>query len=110
MNVKKMVFTVIVASTFMASAQATNLHAGNNTALTELCMTAVSGNRAALHNKIKESGYTKNYIAKNVQCNGSDIISFIEQHGKNTKAMIHTIDRHVGSVKITDLAMNRKKR
>jgi len=107
MNVKTIVLATIITSGAMGSAQAANLTAANGTGLTQLCITAASGSRAALHNIIMSSGYSKSFIAKNVQCNGSDIVSFIEQHGKNVKAMVHTVDRKSGTVQITDLAMNR---
>jgi hypothetical protein len=36
------------------------------------------GNVAALHKKIKASGYSRKFITKNVQCNGESIVSFVE--------------------------------
>ncbi|MCJ8321947.1 MAG: DUF3718 domain-containing protein [Colwellia sp.] len=107
MNMKKLSIAVLMTTGLIASTQAADVVAANNSQFTQLCVTAAAGNRAAMHNAIKSSGYSRTYVANNVQCNGENIISFVENNGKNSNAMIHTIDRTATKVTITDLADNR---
>ncbi|MCJ8320145.1 MAG: DUF3718 domain-containing protein [Colwellia sp.] len=109
MNVKKLSIAVLMTTGLIASAQAADIKSANNSLSTKLCVAAAAGNRAAMHNEIKASGYSSNFVAKNVQCNGENIISFIEHNGKNADAMINKLDRTATNVTITDLAENRIK-
>jgi len=106
---KAVILAALVVSSFTLSAQAKDFTAANNSIPTELCLTALSGNRAAMHNKITSSGYSKTYIAKNLQCNGENIVSFIAQNGRNSEKMLKILDRKGANVSITDLAMNSPK-
>jgi hypothetical protein len=93
MNIKKLAIVTMLILGVSATSQATEVKAADKSAMTNLCMTALSGNRAAMHNNIKASGYSKNYVAKNVNCNGINILAFIQQHGKNADAMLRILDR-----------------
>jgi len=104
---KKLSIAVLMTTGLIASAQAADVVASNNSSFTQLCVTAAAGNRAAMSNEIKASGYSRNFVAKNVQCNGENIVSFIEHNGKNSHAMIKTLDRSNTEITITDLAQNR---
>ena len=86
MNMKKLSIAVLMTTGLIASAQAADVVAANKSGFTQLCVTAAAGNRAAMHNEILASGYSRSYIAKNVQCNGENIVSFIEHNGKNSDA------------------------
>lgn len=86
--------------------QANEMVAADDSNFTQLCMTALAGNRAAMHNNIKSSGYSKQFIAKNVQCNGVSILAYVQQHGENADAMLRTLDRSEYRTSITDLAKN----
>lgn len=66
--------------------------AANKSSFTDLCMVALSGNRAAMHNRIKFSGYSKAFVRNHVQCNKANLLSFIAKHGKNSKAMVRMLD------------------
>jgi hypothetical protein len=105
MSIKKLA-TVIIALGLVTSASAAKLTAVDKSKVTELCITAASGNRAAMHNTIKSSGYSAKFIADKVQCNGESLLSFVEHNGKNSVSMLRMLDRRQTSVTITDLAKN----
>jgi len=96
---KTLSLAIIMASGLASSVQAQEVVAADNGKFTELCVTAATGNVAALHNKINESGYSRKFIAKNVQCNGKNILSFIEVLWKKYYAMINDIDHKANEVK-----------
>jgi len=104
---KKVMLVSLVVSTFALSAQARDFSAADNSKLSNLCVTAVSGNRAAMHNEMKNSGYSKKFIALNLQCNGESIASFVRNNGRNSDNMLKVIGGRE-EVSITDLAMNTK--
>jgi len=103
---QKVVLMSLVLSTFALSTQAQDFLAADNSKFSNLCVTAVSGNRVAMHNEIKNSGYSKQFIARNLQCNGENIVSFIRHNGRNNENMLKTIGGGREKVSITDLAMN----
>lgn len=110
MNVfKKVVAMSVLSLSTVVSSQAVELRAADKTSFTQLCMTAVSGNRAATHNAIKESGYSKNFVINNVQCNSKDMITFIQQYGNNVESMVNALDKQGTHVTIKDLAMLSRK-
>lgn len=105
MNRFNQINVILAFSSCLAfSSQAVELKAADNSTLTQLCMTAASGNRAAMHNAIKESAYSKQFIAKNVRCNSSDVISFVQQYGRNVDGIMKSLEIHGTSVSINDLA------
>jgi hypothetical protein len=106
MNIKKIVLLAMLTVGISVSAQASEVVAANSSNFTNLCMTAIAGNRAAMHNDIKSSGYSQKFIAKNVECNGINILAFVQQYGKNSDAMLRILDRGDRSTSITDLAKN----
>jgi len=103
---KKAMLVSLVVSSFALSAQAQNFTAADQSKFTNLCMTAISGNRAAMHNEIKNSGFSKIFIARNLQCNGENIASFVQNNGRNSENMLKVIGGGHENVSITDLAMN----
>lgn len=105
MSIKKVLVSAMVLG-LVSSANATELKAANQSVQTNLCLTAASGNKAAMHNQIKASGYSKQFVAEKVQCNGNNILAFVEKHGKNSENMINLIDQKSRQVSITDIAKN----
>lgn len=108
MTVKKLVSIALVSIGLVASAQAGTFKAADGSVTTNLCLAAISGNRAVMHNEVKASGLSLNYIAENVQCNGENILSYVQQHGKNSAKMLKILDRRNVDVSISDIAMNTK--
>ncbi len=106
MNIKKIAIGFLMATGLIASTNAANVVAKDNSGLTQLCVTAAAGNIAAMHNKIRSSGYSHPFIAKNIQCNGENIISFIKNNGKNAEAMILSLERLRAKVISTAHAKN----
>lgn len=106
MNIKKIAIATVIAAGFVSGAQAGSLTAADKSITTNLCMTAAAGNRAAMHNKIKASGYSSKFVAKNVQCNGESILAFVDKHGKNSEKMLSILDRSSNEVSITDIAQH----
>jgi hypothetical protein len=103
---KKLSVLVLITTCFITSSQAAEVVAANNSGLSQLCVTAAAGNIAVMYNKIKASGYSHPFIAKNIQCNGENIISFIRNNGKNSDAMIRSLERLSSKVTITAQAKN----
>lgn len=106
MSIKKILITGLMTTGLAISAQASDLKAADSSIATELCMTAVSGNRAAMLNQIEASGKSIKYLANNITCNGDNILAFVEQHGKNSQKMLKVLDRSSHGVSITDIAQN----
>lgn len=99
---------MLVLGSITTMSHATEMVAADSSNFTALCMTALSGNRAAMHNNIKSSGYSKPFITNNVECNGVNILTFVQQYGQNADAMLRTLDRGEHSTSITDLAKNNR--
>ena len=106
MNVKKILVATVITSGFVLSVQASDFKSVDKSGYTKLCMTAIQGNRAAMHNTIKASGLSHKFVAENVQCNGENILTFVQQHGKNASNMLKMLDRRSVGTSITDIAMN----
>jgi len=106
MNIKKIAAATVITLGLATTAQAAKVIATDKGITTNLCVTAASGNRAAMHNTIKASGYSSKFVASKVQCNGESLLSFVENNGKNSASMLKMLDRSTTSVSITDLAKN----
>jgi hypothetical protein len=106
MNIKKMALVTCVAASFSMTTHATDLVAADQSIATDLCLTAASGNRAAMVNQMKASGKSMQFIAKNIHCNGENILAFVDQHGKKSQNMLKVLDRSTHEVSITDIAKN----
>ncbi len=104
MNIKKIAAATVITLGLVTSVQAAKLEAADGSIATKLCMTAASGNRAAMHNAIKASGYSAKFIENKVECNVESLLSFVEHSGKNSESMLRMLDRSQTSVSITDLA------
>jgi hypothetical protein len=106
MSRKILAITILATCTYSTLGYSQEIVAADDSHITQLCMTALSGNRAAMHNGIKSSGYSKEFVAKNVRCNGVNILAFVDKHGKNANAMLKILDKGVRTTSITDLANN----
>ncbi|MEW6991804.1 DUF3718 domain-containing protein [Colwelliaceae bacterium 6441] len=106
MNIKQIVVATLLTTGLSISAQASVLKAADHSLATDLCMTAASGNRAAMHSKMSALGASVKYITKSVQCNGENILAFVERHGKNSQNMLKILDRSSYQTTITDIAQN----
>ncbi|WP_206484962.1 DUF3718 domain-containing protein [Thalassotalea sp. G2M2-11] len=108
-TISKIILSVVLTSGVALSSQAVELKAGDNSQLTKLCMTAVTGNRAATLNAIKATGYSHKFVIDNVKCNANDMITFVDQYGKNSEGMIRALERRGTHVSIRDIAMLARK-
>ncbi len=106
MKVKILVLAIAILGATSLTSQAKDVIAADQSNLTQLCMSALTGNRAAMHNSIKASGYSRTFIAQNLQCNGMSLQAFVQQHGDNADAMLRMFDRKGYRTSITDLAKN----
>ena len=106
MKIKTLSIAIMMTAGLATSVQAQDVVAADQGKFTNLCVAAALGNVPALHNKIKASGYSLKFVTKNVQCNGKSISSFIEQYGKNTHAMLYSLNHKKPHVSITDIAKN----
>jgi hypothetical protein len=104
MGIKKLAILALIGSGLFFSVQANEFKSADNSRYTNLCMTAVEGNLAKMHNTIKSTGYSTKYVITKVQCNGEALLSFVENNGKNASSMLKMLDRDKTSVSITDLA------
>ena len=67
MNIKIVGLVAVLSVCVSLSSHAVELKATNQSVLTNLCMSALSGKRAAMYNGIKASGYLSNVVAN--MCN-----------------------------------------
>jgi len=101
---------VITAMTFsvatIGAANAAQYIATDSYVGTELCVKAAKGNEFRMGKAIKANNLTKQYVIENVQCNNMNILSFVEEHGRNADGMQEflTEGTYQGKVKITDIA------
>jgi hypothetical protein len=110
MNIKTILtVAVAISSLSVASAQAKSnktFTAADQTVSTKLCLTAISGNRPAMHSKMKDYGVSKRYVYNNVQCNEQALPIFVQNHGKNADAMLKMLTPRNTNVEIIDIAKN----
>ena len=76
------IIALTVGSIGLANAQS-DFVAGNNSADTEICITAAEGNRLKLLKTLQDTGMSKRYVAEKIQCNELSFVDFVEQYGKN---------------------------
>jgi len=72
------------------------------TALVNVCQAAMSNKLIKFNNTAKSYNLKDKTIALKVMCNGSDIISFAENHGADKTAA--KLQRSIGNVSIIDTA------
>ncbi len=89
---KMIMLLITLASPLSANAQTTKYKATDNSVSAKLCMIALRGNAAAMHNEIKSSGLSKKYVSQKVTCNGMSIYDFSMKFGKNKQAMAKVLD------------------
>ena len=104
MGIKKIAVIAMVCSGMFISVQAKVFEATDSSLYTDLCLTALEGNLAKMHNSIKSSGYSRKFVANKIECNGENLLSFVQHHGKNSTVMLKMLDRTRTSVSITDIA------
>lgn len=102
----KVLATLTISVSLVGAVNATQLIATDDRVSTDLCMVAAQGNRAQLHNAIKNSGLSKSFVVYNVKCNEQNITEFVAQHGKSPKKIIALLNkgRNKGKVSINDIA------
>jgi len=98
--------TVTLSLSVAGFANASSFVAQVNSATTELCMTAASGNRVAMNKAIKSSRISKSALVYKVKCNDLNITDFVAQHGDSPEKMNNLINKGLrkGQVSITDTA------
>jgi len=94
--------TLMLGASFNASAMDKNIE----TALIDVCKSALSDSSYKLKKTTKSYNLSNKKVALNVMCNGEDIISFAENHGAHETAA--TLERSIGGVSITDVAKAKK--
>ncbi|WP_448548124.1 DUF3718 domain-containing protein [Thalassotalea fusca] len=103
-KVSVFVASIFALTSLVGSASATQFKANNDSTATQLCVTALVGNKLAMHNKIKEVGLSKKYVASNIKCNGKVLLAYVEKRGINADAMMKMLDNKATEVSITDVA------
>lgn len=106
MSIKKIAAATVITLGLISTAQAAKVSAMDESLATNLCVTAAEGNRVAMHDTIKASGYSSKFIANKVKCNGENLLSFVEHNGENSESMLKMLNRTTTSVSITDIASN----
>ena len=104
----KILKTVAIVSALTATALSTNVSAGpssfakaDNSTATNLCYTALQGNRPMMQKEIESSGFSKSHIQKNLTCNNLSIGAFVAQHG--SESMQKLLPQNT-KVKVIDIA------
>jgi len=102
----KVLATLAISVSLTSAANATKLVVTDNEISTELCITAAQGNRAKMHNAIKNSGLSKSFVVNKVKCNDQNITDFVAQYGKSPAKMNALLNqgRRKGNVNISDIA------
>lgn len=101
--------TAILAAAFGMTMAATSAQAGNDikvTALdesrpTKLCVTAANGHTVGMLLAVQNSGWSMNFVRKNVSCNGESIGQFAAKYGSDG---VQKLLPPTFGVKIIDLA------
>ena len=105
-TVTKILTTLTLSLSLVGIANASTLVAKNNSISTELCMTAASGSKNAMHKAIKESRLSNSYVVYNIKCNEQNITDFVTKYGKSPNKMNALLNRgrNKGNVSINDIA------
>lgn len=105
---KTLTTIVLTLSTMGVANASTKVVAADDYITSKLCVVAAEKSKIQLHNFIKESGLSKQFIAKNVTCNDQNILEFVQEHAENPDKInnLLTNGRYTTKVKITDLAAN----
>jgi hypothetical protein len=99
--IKTALILSVMGLSLSTTANATSFSAGDSSKASNLCLTAVQGSKIAMHFEIKGSGWSKQHISDNVQCNNQSIGKFIAKYGSDSmKSFIPAST----DVKIIDLA------
>lgn len=104
MITQKLVITTVLASSLSMFAGATEFSAVDKSIETTLCIKAVEGNRVAMYIEMKNSGYSNKFITSKINCNGKNILAFVEEHGNNAESMLNMLDKRTRQTSITDIA------
>ncbi len=55
----------------------------DDTASTNICVSAAQGSKTNLRNAIENAGVTKHYVATKMTCNGMPVVEFVAQYSEN---------------------------
>ncbi|WP_448564610.1 DUF3718 domain-containing protein [Thalassotalea ganghwensis] len=102
----KVLATAVISIATVASANAANFKASNESNITNLCMVAAQGTRIEMNKAIKESGFSKSYIYENVNCNNQHITDFALDNNPTPDKVAALLmqGQRKGSVSINDIA------
>lgn len=95
----------VVAATFAFNASAANMPAYIESALVDVCKSAIKDNTAKFNKKVKSYNMKTFTVASKVMCNGQDIATFAAINGNEKVAQ--RLNRSLGSVSISDIALNK---
>ncbi|GGF77029.1 DUF3718 domain-containing protein [Alteromonas lipolytica] len=88
----------------MAAAHAdTQLVAADNEVTSKICVVAAKGSKMKLHAALKDVGLSRDYVEKNITCNGMPIVEFVEQYGEN----VAKINRYITAGEYTGTLISR---
>ena len=104
---KLLISTVALATCLTVNVSAGEFKPSQKNVETDICMKAISGNRASFYNTVKSSGYSMKHVIENVKCNDKDLLVFVEKYGKNADAFIRTYSPKNTKTSITEIAMNK---
>lgn len=102
----KFLTTLTITLSVTSMANGATLQATDKSLSTNLCMKAAQGNRAVMHNAIKESGLSKSFVVYNIQCNNQNITEFVAQYGQQPEKINSLLNqgKQAGKVSISDIA------
>jgi len=107
----KLLTVAFLSGLLVSSANATEqFKAADQSVTSDICVTALSGNRAELYSKIRGLGYSRAFVTKHITCNDTPLLSFVEQHGKNSEAILDMMQPREFETSISDIAMYHKTR
>ena len=66
MSIKKIAVATIITLGLATTAQAAKVTASDKSITTNLCVAAAAGNRAAMYNTIKASGFSSKFVASKI--------------------------------------------
>ncbi|GEA12790.1 DUF3718 domain-containing protein [Alteromonas sp. KUL49] len=59
----------------------------DDTASTNICVSAVQGSKSNLRDAIEDAGVTKRYVATKMTCNDMPVVEFVAQFSENPEAI-----------------------
>ncbi|MDU0354686.1 DUF3718 domain-containing protein [Paraglaciecola aquimarina] len=91
-TINKLLITTAISTAFLSNVNAATQFAKKDTSnATELCAVAASGSKIKMYKAMQDVDLSKNYVVRNIRCNGQSITKFVSQYGKNPA----TINRYL---------------